>query len=656
MADTGERGTGGAGRTLLREWPLLGAAVALLSALLLPSWFPSRAALDASALGEALARLEAGDPAGAEAAGRTFLASRPGSPRAPAVKALVARALVEQVRRGARPPRPALPEAWAMAAADLELARNLARMMAEYGLAPEAVVAWREISARDPGPETAFALALALAAQAAAEGSRALLEEALETADRASAALPSGERVRAVVLRARLSRIAGRAADALPEVVSAMEAFADPADRARLQLERGRILVRLDRPAEALAALDLAGEGLKGDPAELRLARVELYARHGRPEALAIADGLVREKAREGPLARVVAEAGRLASDPVAFEAFASALAELPDPGALAGADVDADWVVHAAREAVEAAAEPAALRGADAAFAELARLRPTDARLALDAARALRRMGDLLRARDAAAAAARHREAGEAYARAARAVDGPALREAAREGAEAFARAGAWARAAEMYGLLYDLDPERHAEALFRRAEALRHAGLWASAGSDRPGALEAYEACLLRVAPGDPAIPGVLLGKGLVLERIGRLPEAAVAYRRVLTEDLGASPLTREWEAALLGAGRVALERALEGDAGREAHLAEARARLSEYLERYAAEGDVRAGAVEAAWRLGRAALEAGDREAALAAFVVAARLPAADASARGLQADARFLRADLLYALGR
>ncbi|HEX7898187.1 MAG TPA: tetratricopeptide repeat protein, partial [Planctomycetota bacterium] len=431
----------------------------------------------------------------------------------------------------------------------------------------------------------------------------------------------------------------GRAEDALPLLLRAIDET--PADRGRLQLERGRTLASLDRKAEALAALDLADELLKTPAAAPRVfAQLELRARAGLPDVPALAEtleGLVPRR-----VGRLLTAMWRLGLDRSrGLYDLSDALSEISALRILEDAGVDLLWIKRSLRDAARAEDDPSSLARAAAAFDKLKKLEPEDAALLLDRAATLRRIGDLLKPGDATAAAARYAEAGEAF-EGASVSDGLDLggqERASKEGADAFVRAERFAPAARLFRRWHEFAPRRNAEGLLLQARCLRRASL--------PGAAaDVYGEYAARARTGDPGLPEALLERGRLRAELGDREGALAEFDRLLTEDLGVSPDAAEWEAALLERGRTLL------DLGRPD---KARRALAEYLERYA-KGEVRPGASEAAYHLGRAAMEQRDWEGALEALERAFSTEPADERTAALQREARFLRGDLFFALGR
>jgi tetratricopeptide (TPR) repeat protein len=138
--------------------------------------------------------------------------------------------------------------------------------------------------------------------------------------------------------------------------------------------------------------------------------------------------------------------------------------------------------------------------------------------------------------------------------------------------------------------------------EALFHRAVELRLAGSWTAA-------LAALDDYVARARAGGYRVPEALKQRGEILEGLGRIEEALVAYEKVLG-DPSIGPGAPEWAEALFRRGRLLLARGdcRSGDDGREA--------LEDFLERYAAQP--------------RPALETFEAGALLVRAAVAARRP--------------------------
>ncbi len=586
------RRIGRACRVAVREWPLALAVLGAASLLLLPRAAASGAFRERRALDE-LSRLAPGDAGEFDRRLLDFLRTASASSAAEARRLAVDAALL-RIRRG---DGAALEEAARAREHLAALERpgrgpELARLLLNRGYFPEAAAVAREAGA-------AAELALALAEDA-------LLPEARARAEEFAARLPAGRRAEGILLRVEVEARAGRTEDALAALGGAFP------------LERARLLARLDRPDEALAAVRPEAEA--GSEAA-RLAELGISIRFGRT--------LRREPDRSSPAARVLLAAG--AGDP---DRLAAALGSLRGPEPLEDARLDLSWIAARLRSAAAESGEPA--RHARA-FAALGRLYPGVASHFLDQAAAWRRAAELS---PPSGARAGYRSAAEAFALASSRLDGASLVRAVRDAARSFDAAGEHARAAAFHRRAFELDPRGNPDGLFLQAESLARGGIW------RPGAVEAYGAYLDAVAPGDPLLPSALLSRGRLLEALGEHRAALADYDRVLRDDLGIGPRTPEWEEALLARGRVRLELLQEGG----------RRDLEEYLERYAGETPPRAGAVEAAVLLGRAAALAGDPEAGLGALARALTLPAPDERRRAFRREAAHLRADLLLAAGR
>jgi tetratricopeptide (TPR) repeat protein len=634
-------------RRLLAEWPLVAAAAALLSLLWLPRFMPSRASLEEAAVARLRDLHLRNDLEGVEGGASAFLRDAPDSAFAGEVHALRGRAALKRI--DANPAFGA--QAWSELSAArragfrpaemARLQRDSGHALLDRGRSAEAAEAFRELIEVDPAARLDLGRALAARAARRPAEAEALTREILELAATSHGLLPPERKIDAVLAAARLARRAGRAEDALPVLIAAIQE--SPADRGLLQLERGRTLASLDRKAEALAAMDLADELLKDQPATRTarvLAQLELRARAGLPDAPALAETLDTPAARR--LGHVLTALWRLGLDRSrGLYELSDALGEFRSLRDLEEDGMDLPWIKRSLRAAARVEDDPSSLARAAGALGRLHRLEPEDVELLLDRAAALRRIGDLLKPVDATAAAARFAEAGEAFDQASvsEGLDLLGQERASREGAEAYVKADRFAPAARLYRRWHEFGPRRNAEGLLLQARALRKARL--------PAAADVYGEYASRAKPGDPGLPEALLERGRLRAELGDLEGALTEFDRLLTEDLGVSPDAAEWEAALLERGRTLLE------LGR---TDKARRALAEYLERYATAGEVRAGASEASYLLGRAAMEQRDWEGALEALERAVSADPADERTAAIQREARFLRGDLFFALGR
>src|SRR5262245_35656491 len=122
---------GGGFRRVLAEWPLLAAALALLSLALLPRLARPGPADDPRAL-DALRQSSPGPETESDL--REFLAAHPQSAHAPEVRLLLARSIAGRAEKGDFPGPRALDEAWGLTA-DLEVREAVARELYTRGLA-----------------------------------------------------------------------------------------------------------------------------------------------------------------------------------------------------------------------------------------------------------------------------------------------------------------------------------------------------------------------------------------------------------------------------------------------------------------------------------------------------------------------------------------
>lgn len=356
----------------LREWPLLGAVLAVFSLAALPR-FIARARVP-----------ESPDPVG-----RAELRVTPSASEKDLAEAA---ALLDEARaRGTA-------DSARLDAIERTLALRLFRLGRVEEAAPRLARLAERPDHRDLIP--LFVHAFARWARRCPDRAEALLDEIAARLSRS----PEG-RLPALRVQAQAYRLAGRPEQALAILGRALEHPGTSGDeRGRLHLERARAWIVLDRPADAFEALDRADEFLtsREGRAHARLLRAALMAALNRSRDAARA--LVGEAAAEtGPLAKLVL--GRLEGDPALAR---DALASMEDAAAL-----EESGLPFAAlyRSLKDAAADPA-LAGDLARQAR--RLFPEVAEYALDQARALRRAGRTAEAADAYQAAGALAEAAE--------------------------------------------------------------------------------------------------------------------------------------------------------------------------------------------------------------------------------------------------
>lgn len=356
-------------RRALREWPLLGAALALASLFALPRWVaPFRPS-------------ERPDPAR-----RAELLLTPSASEEDLAAA--ARLLDEARARGEADP------------ARLDaLERALALRLLRLGRVEEAAPRLARLAARPGGADLTPALVRALARRARLrpDSAEALLDEIAARLSRTAEG-----RLPALLAQARAYRVAGRPDRALTILGRALEDPEAAGDlRGRLHLERARAFAALDRAAEAFEALDRADEFLdsRDGRAGARLLRAALLAAAGRDAeaAAALAD------AGAGPPAKLVL--ARLRGDPVLAR---DALAAMEDASPLEDTGLPFAALYRPLRDAARDPAQAAELAR------HARRLHPDAAEYALDLARALRRAGRVAEAADAYRAAGAVAEAAE--------------------------------------------------------------------------------------------------------------------------------------------------------------------------------------------------------------------------------------------------
>jgi tetratricopeptide (TPR) repeat protein len=591
------------------EWPMALAAAALVSLFYLPRFARSEARLapHEDARVESLRLAVESGAEDAEDLARAFRIAHPESRHLPEVEYLAGMAVTVRARNGVFPGVPALSRAWVALSSARQAGfdavrvdaaqREAASLLIERERFREGIERLSELRRRTKDPESTIELARALGRRAAAEPDRqALLDESAALLAEFVREAPPDRRLQGFLTQARILGDLGRHEEVLPTLVRELAGTTRPADRGRLQLERGRALARLNRPAEAFAALDEA-ERLVERPEEKAVARLlqaELFARSGNPECLELCRRVIADGGPYAPVARLIQGLHELGSRrDAALAALALGLTELRRPRILDEAGFDLDWLESSLRSAWEGESAPERLDRFAALLAERHRLHPGRPGILLDEAR-LR-----LRARQPGAAADRFLAAADL-------LEGDDRARAVHDAALACTEGGLHARAAEIFRLLTDLDPRRHAEGLYEQGVALRRAS--------RPQeGLQALDAYLRRTDGRGVRAGAAVLARGGILEDLGRTEEALKEYERLLrAREVDSDPTRPEWAAALLRKATLLLDLRRTGDA---------RPAIDEYLERYgdaggtgvvrAADLAARAAQREARWADGLAAL---------------------------------------------
>jgi tetratricopeptide (TPR) repeat protein len=631
-------------RRVFAEWPSI-LALAAASSLFLVARFARSEGLVEEREGRRLEELrrvvETGLVEDAEDRVRAFLLRDPrGAARAEA-QYLAALAVVAKARHGVFPGLPALQRAastlalareggFDAARADL-LEREIAALLLERGFLKEGGDRLADLHRRTRDPRLALDLARTLARRAALEGGnrQALLDEAASRISEYLKDAPPEQRLAGFLAQARLSWDLGRHEEVVALVVRELADQPRGADRGLLQLERGRALARLGRPAEALAALDEA-ERLVTDASSRALAllfQAELFVRAGNAEAVDLCRRVMGLDSPYGPLAQLLQGVYELEFRPEeAIPTLALGLAELRRPRVVDEAGFDFAWFAAQLRKASNAEEDPGRLARFAALMPEIARLYPQRAAPVLDEARLWSRAG-------------RPERATPRFLDASALLEGTERSEAVREAAESASKGGLHARAAELWRRWHDLAPAAHGRGLHEQARSLRAAG--------RPAeALTVFEEYLQRSGGRAPEGAAALLERAGILVDLGRREDALVELERLLkARDAVADPGRAEWAEALLRKGRLLLDLGRAGDA---------RAALGEYLERYEASGGP--APAEAAELLVRAAMRDARWSEALEALgrwrAALGRLPAADRAAElgFLEGDLRFNQNDL------
>jgi tetratricopeptide (TPR) repeat protein len=580
----------------LRAWPLLVAAAGVVSLFLIPRFARS----EAREVAGLRRQVESGESELIEDRLREFLVRHPKSPHAVEVQGLIARAILQRARDISDFDR-----AWE--AGTGEIRREIARMLSERGFDREAVNRTTELIRQGGEPEILLDLARALARLERFDEAAARVSEYLRTAS-------PDRRLRGFLTQARIFWNARRYEEMLPLLV---EETRSAADKALLQMERGKAFARLGRKAEALAALDEAEE-LAGDPqtrAMAQLFQAELFARAGARECVEACGRVSASSPALAPLASLILGLYELESrtgKPV--ETLRTALMEIRRPLLFDETGFDFAGLYASIRKAGEQETDGGRLAGFSDLLREIERLFPRAPGYAIDHARLLLRAG-------------RPGEAADRFL----AAEGPEREDALLAAADGCAAGGLPVRAAALYRQRYELRPEANVASLYLQGQILKQAG--------RIGeALEVFKEYLSRAGPAAPHAASALLARGDMLAQIDRHEEAISEFDRA--RDMAADPRREEWAQALLGRGRALIEIGRAGD-GRVA--------LEEHLERYGA-------TVDAVYSLVRAAIREGEWRAGLDRLAELSRITGADRAVHeDLLREAMFLEGDFHCALG-
>lgn len=682
----------------LREWPVAGAALAILSFLLIFRYVPTHIRLavrDEEEIAYTRGLVEQGAYDAAQPRLLAFLSARPESPNVPEAHYLLGRAVVLRARKKEFPGVPALDQAWSHLtsaralkhdpAPTWALQMDIAAMLREQGLVHDAVNHYRELVLESRNPEHTLELARALALQALREPAEAApyLDEAAAYVDDFLKTAPPERRLRGFLARSHIFWSLKRYDEMLNALKPAFEEFPDePA----LLLERGRALARLKKSTEAAADVEAAVARLV-DPAlreQARILQLELLAQTRDSRARDACLDVIRSGSPAAPFASLILGLIQMGQKEDPFDAFRAGLSKIAGMHAYEAVSFDFAAFYAAVRAAGEAETDDARLSRFAALNLMVQKIHPGQTEYILDLARLWRRAGDLLSARAAElergeeaggaegarhAAASRYYSASESFNTA---VDSGRLEENEIQAcllaaADACTAGRFFERAAVFYRRYYEYDTSRNYAGLFRQAESLRKAGAFTAGRFGEPDALSAFAEYVERVPLGDPMVPRALLNRAAIFAELGRREEAVGEYDRVLREpSLGIDPQAQEWSDALLGRGRTLLEMADALRAGgperrHRRHLIEGRETLAQYLERYAEGGGApREGSIEAVWLLLRADMQERAWADALSRLrlleQIAARVP--DGVRAGHEEDlreAQFLKGDLLFNLG-
>lgn len=606
----------------VREWPLGIAIVGILSLVFLPriarfgslSGDPDRRELDS------LRRdLDGGDPAAAEARASAYLGRHPDSNDA---RVLFARAVLARVRAGSFPGAASLNRAWTLLSrtpGNDALRREVADALVEGGLVREGVAALREL--KDPDLALSLVPALVTLAGLDPDLRHALLDEASARISEYRRTAPPERRVQGVLTQAQIWRESKRDGELLALLVAELAEAKTPGDRGLLQLERGRAYARLGRNMEAMAAFDEAAL-LIADPLMKGMASVhqaELFDLAGNPECLDVCRRVIAAESPAAPMAMIVAGVHELKSRPApALDALRNGFAQIRRPRLIDAGGFDLARVLGVLRDAAARESDPDRLLRLASVYGEIGRLQPVSVRLGFDHA------AILLRAR-------RFEEAADRF------LSIPGERERAlRPAADACAEGGLHLRAAALYQEFVDLQPTANVAGLHLRALSLKRAG-------DAEGAKAGFEDYVSKAGPSGTFTGAALLEKA----SLQKDDDALATYDRILkAREVATSPARDDWARALLGRGRVLL---------RQGRAPEARKALEEYLERYAEGPAPSPASIEAARLLVAAAVEERQWKAALGRLrdlqSLSARIAEPDrAPYADLLKEARFVEGDV------
>jgi tetratricopeptide (TPR) repeat protein len=579
-------------------------AVAVVVSLFL---IPRFASSEAREVAELRRQVEIGESGLIEDRLREFLIRHPESPHALEVHVLIGRAILK--RACALSDFNLAWEALSRAPGTGKLRREIARMLSERGFDREAADRTTELIRQGGEPDLLLDLARVLARLGLFDEAAARVSEYLRAA-------PPDRRLLGLLTQARIFWNARRYEEMLPLLV---EKTRSAADKALLQMERGKAFARLGRKAEALAALDEAEE-LAGDPqtrAVAQLFQAELFARAGARECVEACGRVSASSPAIAPLASLILGLYELESrtgKPV--ETLRTGLMEIRRPLLFDETGFDFAGLYASIRKAGEQETDGGRLAGFSDLLREIERLFPRAPGYAIDHARLLLRAGRPGEAADRFLAAV---------------LDGPEREEALLTAADGCAAGGLPVRAAALYRQRYELRPEKNVASLYLQGRSLKQAG--------RIGeALEVFEEYLSRAGPAAPQAAHALLACGEMLAGIGRHEEAISEFDRAQVS--AADPRREEWARALLGRGRALIEIGRVGDG---------RVVLEEHLERYGT-------TVETVYSLVRAAIREGEWHAGLDRLAELSRITGADRAVyEDLLREAMFLEGDFHCALG-
>ena len=472
----------------------------------------------------------------------------------------------------------------------------------------------------------------------------------------------------------------------------------EPRDRALLDLERGKALIRLGRTSDALKSLDMARKAFTKEEPEHDLALLytaEARARDADSRCVDDCAALIERNGRMAPLAHLVlARFERDARRGDWMTGFLMGLQMLEDPDLFDETGFDFGSLYEELRAEWEAETDDATLLRFVPILEEAERIFPDRPEIAGDRGRVWRRAGALIPApagpaggslavtdtrtyvvalerqwrgggtvrRDLSDAADRSKARTERYGFAADAFVAVAYSPWARGGqagasvrdaADACLAGGLFPRAAALFRRANELQSSLREENLYWHAVSLMRAGILGGA-PEEPGALESFEEYFHAARPGNPRFSLALLNRGQILASLDRRDDALEEFDRVMGDPaLGIGPQTDVWAEALLSRGRTLLDLAeAAGDEGWErAYRGDAARALGQYLDRYSDDPARATGAVEVNYLLARSEMGKKNWKGALARLDAIEAVSEVIPGVHPLVRETWFLKGDLL-----